>query len=190
MSRLLAALIVLSLLTRPDALSGQSAAAVPALSAGARVRIARTGEKPRIATVIGHSADTLVVKWPEFANPVPVPIADISRLDVSTGQHRRVLNGMALGTASVGALGAVVGMITYKPCTSTEFLGCLLAPESRSASAVMGGAVGGALGLVVGTIVGLQRHESWRRVPLEARRSAVSVSPHARGTRLGLALTF
>src|SRR5215218_8168437 len=131
MSRLIAALLVL-LLARPDALAGQTAATAAALVPGARVRIARAGEKPRVAIVVAHTADTLQVRWPEFANTVALPLAGISRLDVSTGRHRKVVRGMVLGTVGVGALGAAVGAISYQPCTSTEFMGCFLAPESRA----------------------------------------------------------
>jgi hypothetical protein len=189
MSRLIAALLVL-LLARPHALAGQTAATATALLPGARVRIARAGEKPRVAIVVAHTADTLQVRWPEFANTVALPLAGISRLDVSTGRHRNVVKGMVLGTVGVGALGAAAGAISYQPCTPTKFMTCFLAPTSRAQSAMVGGALGGTLGFVVGSLVGLVRHESWKRVSLDDRRVAAAVGPGAHGTGLGVSLRF
>ena len=189
MSRLIAALLVL-LLARPDALVSQAAAPASRVAPGARVRITRTGEKPRVAIAVAHTADTLLVRWPEFANDVALPLAEISRLDVSTGRHRNVVKGMVLGTAGVGALGAALGAISYQPCESTAFMGCFLAPESRGDAALVGGVVGGALGFVVGSLAGLVRHESWKRVSLADRRVAAAVRPGAHGADLSLSLRF
>jgi hypothetical protein len=188
MSRLIAALLLL-VLARPETVIGQTAAAA-ALLPGARVRITQAGEKPRVSIVVAQSADTLLVRSPEFSNIVALPLTDISQLDVSAGRHRNVVKGMVLGTAVVGTIGAIAGAISYQPCTSTEFLGCLLAPESRSDSALLGGVVGGALGFVAGSLAGLVPREQWKRVPLANRRVAAAVMPGAHGTALGVALRY
>ncbi|MFL5620320.1 MAG: hypothetical protein ACJ79A_18245 [Gemmatimonadaceae bacterium] len=150
------------------------------------MRITHAGEKPRVATVVAHTADTLLVRWPEFANTVAVPLSEISRLEVSTGRHRNVVKGMVLGTVGVGTAGALLGAISYKPCTSN----CFLAPSDRGESAAVGGIVGGTLGLVIGTLAGLVSHDTWQRVPLDGRRVAVTVRPRAQGAGLGVALEF
>ena len=189
MSRLIAGLLVLAL-AHPAALVGQAAPKASTLAPGARVRITNAESERRIATVVARQGDTLLVRWPEFTTPVAVPLADISRLEVSTGRHRRVLKGLLLGTAAGGVTGLLIGAVSYEPCETTEFLGCFLEPESRAASAAFGGAVGGALGLVVGSLAGLARHERWQGVPLDDRRVAVAVTPRANGTRLGVSLRF
>lgn len=189
MSRLIAGLLVLAL-AHPATLVCQAAPTAATLAPGARVRITRAGSEPQVATVVAHQGDTLLVRWPQFTNAVAVPFAAISRLEVSTGRHRRVLKGMFLGTAAGGATGALVGAASYEPCDSTEFMGCFLAPENRMQSAVFGGAVGGTLGLVVGSLAGLARHEQWKSVALDERRIAVAVTPRAHGTRLGVSLRF
>jgi hypothetical protein len=189
MSRLIAGLLVLAL-AHPATLVSQEAPTAATLASGARVRITNAGSEPRIATVVARQGDTLLVRWPEFASAVAVPLAEISRLEVSTGRHRRVLKGMALGTAAGGVTGALLGAASYEPCESTEFMGCFLSPESRMQSAAFGGVVGGALGLVVGSLAGLARHENWKRVSLDERRVAVAVTPRAHGTRLGVSLRF
>jgi hypothetical protein len=189
MSRLIAALLLL-VLARPDALVGQAAARAASLYPGARVRITRIDEKPLVAIVVARVADTLVVRAPGQAQPLTLPLAEISRLDVSTGRHRNVGKGALVGIVAGGALGAVLGAASYQPCESTEFLGCLLAPTDRGESATLGGAVGGALGLVVGALIGVVRQDTWKRVPLDGSRVAVSVRPRAHGAGLGVSLQF
>jgi len=189
MSRLVAVLLVI-LLARPDALTGQSAQTAAAIRPGTRVRITQAGQKPRIAIMVAPRADTLLVRWPEHSNAVAVPLAEVSRLDVSTGRHRKLLKGAMVGTLSAGTVGALLGAVTYSPCKTTEAFGCFLAPTGGSESALLGGAVGGVLGLVVGTIAGVPSREGWHRVPLEARRVAVAVTPRGRATGLGVSLRF
>ena len=189
MSRLIAALLLV-LSIRPDVLAGQTAAPAAALLPGARVRITQAGEKPRVAIVVAQSADTLHVRWPELANTVALPIADISRLDVSTGRHRSVLKGMALGAAGVGALGAALGAMTFQPCESTEFLGCMFTPASRGDAALLGGAIGGVVGFVAGSLAGLVPREHWQRVSAADARVSAAVKPGAHGTALRVSLRF
>lgn len=189
MSRLLTALIVV-LLARPNVLTGQAVMPEGAVGPGARVRITQAGQKPRIAVVVARSADTLVVRWPNYTNSVALPLAEISRLDLSTGRHRKILKGAAVGTLSAGAAGAIIGAISYQPCETTEFLGCFMAPTSASESAVVGGVLGGTLGLIVGTLIGLPKRDDWHQVSLDASRVAVAVTPRGGGTAVGLSLKF
>ena len=103
------------------------------------------------------------------------------------------LVGQAAAPASrvaAGAIGAIAGAISYQECTSTEFLGCLFAPESRTDSALLGGVVGGVLGFVAGSLAGLVPREHWKRVTLADRRVAAAVRPGAHGAGLGVSLRF
>ena len=189
MSRMIAVLLLL-VLARPDALASQAAAPAATLPPGARVRIARIAEKPLVATVVTRVGDTLIVRAPGLANPLAVPLAEISQLDVSTGRHRNVGKGILVGIVAGGAVGAGLGAATYQPCESTEFMGCFLAPKDRGESVRVGGVVGGALGLVVGALIGAPRRDTWKRVPLDGSRVAVSVRPRAHGAGLGVVLQF
>ena len=186
MSRLIAALLVLAI-AGPETLAAQ---ATTTLAPGARVRITSAGSQPRIGTVVSGTADTLRVRWPQVANDVAIPVAAMSRLEVSTGRHRRVAKGAGLGVLAGGATGVLVGALSYKPCDSTEFLGCFLEPRSRTQAASWGGLAGGALGLVVGSLAGLARHESWQRLSLDERRVGLAVTPGAQATRIGLSLQY
>lgn len=184
MSRLIAALLFL-LFTHPHALVGQAAAPATSLQPGARVRITQAGEKPRVAIVVDRTTDTLVVRWPEFSNPISLPISRISRLDVQTGRHRNVLKGMAIGTLGAGAAGFILGAASYQPCTSN----CFLAPTSREESGAIGGILLGTVGFVVGTLAGIPSRDTWKRVPLE-RGGPATVGLKVQGRGLGLALKF
>lgn len=189
MSRLLSALLVIAL-AGPGTLLCQTSASTASIGQGARVRISQVGQKPRIGVVVTPGADTLLVRWQEYTSSVAVPIAEISRLEVSNGRHRKVAKGALVGTLTGGAAGAMLGAATYSPCTSKEAFGCLLAPTARSEAVAVGGVLGGTLGLLVGTLAGLPSRESWHRVSLDARRVAVAVKPGARGTDLGVTLRF
>jgi hypothetical protein len=190
MSRFATAVLLL-VLARPDALIGQSApVVVSAISPGARVRITQVGQKPRVAIMVAPRADTMMVRWGENTNVVAVPLADVSRLDVSTGRHRKLVRGAVVGTLSAGTAGLLLGAATYSPCKSTEMFGCFLAPASRGEQALIGGALGGALGLVVGTLTGVPRRDSWQQVPLHPRRVSIAVTPRGRATGLGVSLRF
>ena len=189
MSRLIAGLLALAL-AHPAALLGQAAPTAATLAPGARVRITTSSSGRQIGTVVARQGDTLLVRWPEFTNAVAVPLDGISRLEVSTGRHRRVVKGLVLGSAVGSATGALIGAATYEPCEATELFDCFLEPESRMQSAVVSGVVGGVLGLVAGSLAGLARHEKWKQVSLGERRVAFAVTPRAHGTRVGVSLQF
>jgi len=188
MSRLLTALLVVTIAC-PVALLGQAPSPTASITPGARVRITQTGKPARVAVVVTPGADTLLVRWPEYSNTVAVPLAEVSRLELSTGRHRQVAKRALVGTLTAGTVGAVFGAATYSPCKPEGF-NCLLAPTSRGQSAAVGGVLGGVLGLVVGTLAGLPRTESWRELSLSQRRVAVAVSPRGRGSDLGVSLRF
>jgi len=189
MTRLIAALLLL-LVARPDALVGQNAVPDAALVPGDRVRITRDDEKPRVATVVSRTTDTLRVRMEGVANTVAIPFAGISRIDVNTGQHRNLVKGMLFGTLGGGTMGAILGAASYEPCESKELLGCLLASDSQSDAATIGGVAGGALGLIVGSLIGAIRQDTWKQMPLGERRVTVDIKPRAHGAGLGVALKF
>jgi hypothetical protein len=81
--------------------------------------------------------------------------------------------------------------MSYSPCTSTEFLGCLFEPESRTQSAAEGAVLLGAAGLIVGGLQGLIPRDRWQRVQVDggAVRLNLRALPSSR-TGIGLALAF
>jgi hypothetical protein len=189
MSRLVAVLLVV-LLARPNVLVAQSAQTASSIRPGTLVRITQTGQKARVATMVSPGTDTVLVRWEKSTGTAAVPLAEVSRLDVSTGRHRNLVKGAVLGTLGGAALGAVAAAATFEPCTSTAPFGCFGAFESRGEAGTAGAVLAGAVGLVVGTVIGIRSHEGWHRVPLDARRVAVALTPRGRATGLGVTLRF
>jgi hypothetical protein len=101
----------------------------------------------------------------------------ITRLDISTGRHRRALRGMVIG-ASLGAAWGV--LLTPDSCDTAVFV-CTTSPVGSGAMAAVGGAIYGA------GIGALFKTDSWTRVPLESVR--LGVAPvRGRGVRLSLSV--
>ena len=174
----------------PLLLGAQSGQTIDRLAPGSRVRITAPGKPARPATLIVRRPDTLLVRWDDSIGSEPVPLADISRLDVSLGQHRSVRRNAGIG-ALIGVVGgAILGAATYSPCTDTGLLACYMEPDSRGQAAVYGGAAGGALGVVVGALTGLPKRERWEPVTTSAARAAMSIAPSERGVAVRVALRF
>jgi hypothetical protein len=76
MRRLLAALLV-GVLMVPRLIAAQIVAP------GARVRVSHPGEGTRLGTVVALTADTLVVRWTGSRDTAHMPLAQVTRLDVS-----------------------------------------------------------------------------------------------------------
>jgi hypothetical protein len=185
MSRLIAALLLV-LVSRPALLAGQAEEPTTLLRPGARIRITQPGAHPRVAILVARNSEELVVQGPKFANDEGVQLGQIARLEVSTGRHRNLLKGMALGAAIGRAGGLIFGAAAYQPCTGM----CIMAPKNRGESAAMGGSFFGTLGLLVGTIAGVRSHDSWQRVPLDDLRARATVGLQASGRGVGIALKF
>jgi hypothetical protein len=125
-------------------------------------------------------ADSIVLlRGQSQTDTVAVPQTGVKMLWVSGGEKRNTLRGMGYGFLAGATLGGVIGAITFEPCVSDVFLGCLMAPEDAGEAAALGGIVGGFAGFVVGTIVGVStKRRSW--VPMGAPVS-VGVAPAGNG---------
>lgn len=169
------------------ALRAQESAVAP----GTKVRFElRTGERLE-GRVISLRPEALEAGLPTNGATARYPLTDIAKLEVVSGRHRPVLRGLLVGTGAGVVLGGAIGAMTYEPCESTEFLGCLLEPESRMQSAAMGGVLLGVAGLIVGGVQGLIPRDRWQRVQVDG--SAVRLNLRAlpgSGTGIGLALAF
>ena len=185
MSRLIAALLLIQL-SAPAVLAGQAAVPTTLLRPGARIRITQAGENPRVAILVAQNSEEIVVQGPRGANDDAVPLDRITQLEVSTGRHRNVLRGLALGVGIGGAAGLILGAAAYEPCTGM----CIMAPKDRGESAALGGVVLGTLGLVVGGLVGLASHDTWQRVPLDGRRAPNTIGLRAGSRGSGVELSF
>ena len=160
-------------------------AQAPAVVAGTRVRVTAPSVDLRrhVTTIVDVRGDSIVFGVSD--NSRSVALSDVTALEVSAGKHRRFLRSAGLGLGIGAIIGAVVGAATYQECVPTEFLGCLVAPESRAQSAAMGGVALGGVGLLTGAVVGaLRRTDRWVSVDMPLR---ASIKPTASG---GMSLTI
>ncbi|HKP16287.1 MAG TPA: hypothetical protein VJT85_09480 [Gemmatimonadaceae bacterium] len=189
MPSVLAFVLTFGVITHADApiLRAQTSPVAP----GTKVRFQLRSGGRLEGRVVSLGPEALEASVPTSSATERYPLADIAKVEVATGRHRPVLRGVVVGTGAGVIIGAAVGAMSYSPCESTEFLGCLLAPESRAQSAAMGGAVAGILGLVVGGLQGLIPRERWQRVQVDGNtvRLNLRALPH-NGTGIALALAL
>jgi hypothetical protein len=180
-------ILTLGLIVHAGALVAQQSAVAP----GTKVRFQlRSGDRLE-GRVISLGPEGLEAEFAKFGVTAKHPLTDIAKLEVVSGRHRPVFRGVVVGTGIGLALGGAIGAMTYSPCESREFLGCLLAPTGRAQSAAMGATLLGAAGLVVGGVQGLFPRDQWERLHVDGNivRFNMRALPR-RGTGIGLALAF
>ena len=166
------------------------------LAPGARVQLYASqtadGQYGRfVGRIVGWLPDSLVLRTGDDL-PLVVPVASITRLEVSRGRESHGGRGAAFGALIGIPLGAVVGLATYEECVprggSWDF-SCLFdwGPEY---SALGGALVGGLGGVVVGALIGATiETDRWEEVPLDRLR--VSFVPQRDGRfAFGLSVRF
>ena len=142
-----------------DGVAQQPAAVQP----GQRVRVRlATAAAPEVVGVVRvMTSDSLTLEQESGANAgttTTIPLAGISRLQVSRGRHSTWGKGLLFG-AGVGAVaGAIVGLASG----NSEGLF-----NSPSFDAALGVIVFAPTGAVIGTVVGaMTRTERWETVPI------------------------
>ena len=158
------------------------------VKAGDRVRVAfGTSEcQPCLAVglVAAFSTDSVALAVGNRTDTLRLPIASVTRFEVSRGRKSKTLSGMGIGAAIGVGTGAILGAIA----TSGE---CLFESDPcPGAGAVAGAVLLGVPGLLVGTIVGaLTKSDRWEEVPLDQLR--VSIAPQRDGSfGLGFSVAF
>jgi hypothetical protein len=136
--------------------------------------IARVGDRVRVRDGAGE----VFVGRVEAISPVEMVLVEptgrrtvafdgVRRIERSSGVGRRFWRNFAITMGVTAGIGGVISAATWEPCRETDFLGCLLYPESRGEAfgwgMVAGGVVGIPLGVIVGTAV---QGERWQPVLL------------------------
>lgn len=148
----------------------------PAVAPGAKVRVSAPPvvEKRVVGFVVLLDRDTLVLNVEGRAEPLTVPLASVSVLEVHRGRKSRVGRGALIGLAVGAGGGAIIGALA----TSDS---CLFDPDPCPAAGAGAGALFFVLpGTVIGAIIGaLTRTDRWETVPLDQIRVGLTpLQPH------------
>jgi hypothetical protein len=156
-----------------------------------RVRILTTNGFSITGTLAEATSDSLRIR--ESQDWRWVRRSDIAYLERSTRRYHRFLPNFLATVAGGAGIGGMIGAISWKECVSNEFLGCLLAPETRADAFLMGGAIGGILSVPVGVVLGLAlRYDRWEPVhDGPGVSSSLSVRPVVgRGIGMSASISF
>lgn len=140
------------------------------VAAGSRVRVQTPAFGKEEGTAVSVTGDSLIFRAADDAAFQPIPLAQITKLDVSTGTYSR--KGMFAGVGFlIGAgVGAIAGAESYpKPTCDSRVQTCfnnLVGPGSRKSSAILGGVLVGLVGAAVGAFVGADPIDRWAPVTL------------------------
>lgn len=135
------------------------------IAAGSRVRILSPvlGDQAQTGNVVSATSDTLIFLPHKTTNTTAIGTPNIVRLDVSSGTHTRKLIGALLGFALGAGAGAVIGSVTYKPCTNCFDM------FRRGGNVAIGSFFGGMVGLGGGWYIGSRPSDSWMPVAVPVR---------------------
>jgi hypothetical protein len=132
---------------------------------GSRVRVVASSLPGGVGVgkVIATDGDSLILERERSRGVARLARSDVSSIQVSGGHHRNAGRGAILGLLIGAGGGAVIGAMTWTPCTGF----CILEPDTRSASAALGAGVLGTLGALLGTVAGaLNVSDEWHSVAL------------------------
>ena len=124
-----------------------------AMKPGDRIRVHRVAERDEVTgSFVGCDATDIQLVKDSAHIPISIPLAEVSKLERSTGKHGHTLAGLGVGAGIGLGLGlAAKGSSDWVDITTGEV--------------VLGTAVFAAAGALVGTLV---QNESWVEVPLAA----------------------
>jgi hypothetical protein len=166
-----ASLLVAIVVAVPSALQSQTAMvrAWP-VAVGSRIRVQTPAFGKEEGTAALVTKDSLIFRGDNDTAYQPIPLTQITKLDVSTGKYSR--KGMFAGVGFIfgAGVGAILGAASYpKPTCDNRVQICfnnVVGPGSRSSSAVLGGVLLGLVGAAVGAFVGSQQIDTWAPVVL------------------------
>jgi hypothetical protein len=176
------------------ATDAQDAARAP-LASDVRVRVTAPGlhRKPIVGRLVRADRDTIALAAGALAPLVSIPVAAVTRLEVSQGRRAGAgaRRGAAMTALVVGAAGATLTTIVAvdaaieraRPGRCGES-GCYYGQTVVAVLSVVATAAGAAGGALVGALVGA---EGWERVSVPPR---VGLAPLPTGRGLAVRLAF
>ncbi len=170
-------------LTGSADLFGQEA---PPVAPGDRVRIAAPEivNDRVVGTVVALKPDTLAVNVENRDSPLALPLASLTKLEVSQGQKSRTLKGAGIGFLVGGAAGL-----------ATAALACAIAGDCDADDPYTGlvyavfGVLGAGVGTLTGAIIGSTiKVDRWDTVQLDQLR--VGLPPRGHGLEVSAKFVF
>jgi hypothetical protein len=152
---------------------------------GERVRVTSAFERsPRMKGWVGSvTADTLFLHPTNRMGDVAtaIPLASVTRLDVSQGRRSHWVRGLLIGAAVGATTGAILGAASRD---EDDWL--VLTEVTMMYGVILFTPLGAGVGLIVG---GVWRTEQWESVPLDRVGPHVASGPQAR-LSLGARVAF
>lgn len=140
----------------------------PPVAPGDRVRV--TTRTKLVGNLVTLSADTCVLHVEGRDASLSLPIASLTKFEVSRGRKSNALKGLGIGFLGGAAVGALIGLGLDEEGGEV----------SAGTWALIGAAPGAVVGAVVGVAVGAStKTDRWEVVPLERLR--VSMIPRRNG---------
>jgi hypothetical protein len=140
------------------------------VAVGSRVRVLTPAFGKEEGTAVSVTRDSLILRAADNSEYQPIPVTQITKLDVSTGTYSRKGMFAGIGFLIGAGAGAIVGAASYpKPTCDTRVQTCFnnfVGPGSRKGSAVLGGVLLGLVGAAVGAFVGATPIDTWAPVGL------------------------
>jgi hypothetical protein len=144
------------------------------VAVGSRVRVLTPAFGTQEGVAVSVTTDSLIFRPADDTAHEPIPLAQITKLDMSTGTYSRKGTFAGVGFLIGATVGAVAGAASYpKPTCDTRLQTCfnnLVGPGSRKSSAILGGALLGLVGAALGAFVGAQPTDTWASVALPYSR--------------------
>ena len=184
----LAAALPLCLIA-PRAVAQGTSRDTPTIAVGTRVRVTHPGEGRRVGTVLAFTSDSLTVRWDAADAASTLPLARVTRVEVSRGRLSRKRRGAGRGFLVGASAGALLGLTMYeKPACARDAIDGWCQDFGRVGGAVGSGLLIGGVGAAVGAIVGSRQRDRWQEVTLDAKRARVGLfTPSSRERTIGLA---
>jgi len=124
------------------------------MKTGDRVRVHRVAEADKMTgTFTGRDGTNLQLISDSAQTPISIPMAEISKLERSTGRHGHTLAGLGVGAG----IGLGLGLAAAASSDPNSFV------EIGASEVAVGTVLFAGVGALVGTLV---RSESWVEVPL------------------------
>ena len=183
----LPAITLLALALTLGASTEATAQDTPPVAVGQRVRVSTESGATHVGLVTALSSGALELQDEEGSQRFSVPLASVTRLDVSRGLKSNTGKGAGVGFLAGAVTGVLIGFSLGDdpPLFSDDPF-----PFSAEVKAAVGFFLGGGGGAIIGALIGKDIHsDRWVEVPLDRLR--VSFAPHRDGRfALGFSVRF